>query len=91
MYHKYNINGNFMDFDINKNQINLDYENHSFVILRRTNCRNCGLFSYFIVYLGCINKYISLGYIPIIDLKSFPNIFNKMNASLLNSNPWELK
>lgn len=90
MYHKYNINENFKDFDINKNKINLDYENHSFAILRRTNCRYCGLFSYFIVYLGCINKYVSLGYIPIIDLKSFPNIFNKMNASLLNSNPWEL-
>ncbi len=47
----------------------------------------CGLFSFYIVHLGCINKYLTEGYIPIVDLKSFNNIYNKINIS---SNPWEL-
>ena len=39
------------------------------------------------IYLGCINKYLKEGYIPIVDLKSFNNIYNKINISI---NPWEL-
>lgn len=71
------------------NNINLNYENNSFAVIRRIDCPCCGLFSYFIVYLGCVNKFIRFGYIPIIDLESFPNIYNKMNANISSLNPWE--
>ena len=42
----------------------------------------CGLFSFYIVHLGCINKYLTEGYIPIVDLKSFNNIYNKINIAI---------
>ena len=60
---------------------------YRFSIIRRLYCPNCGLFSFYIVHLGCINKCLSRGYIPIIDLKSFPNVYNKGNISVIN--PWE--
>jgi len=65
-----------------------DINNNKFAILKRTNCPTCGLFSFYNVYLGCINKYLSKGYIPIVDMKSFENIYN--NYTLLNNNIWEL-
>ena len=65
-----------------------DYNNSKFAILRRTSCPSCGLFSHYIVHLGCIREYISKGYIPLIDLGSFSNIFNGFNNSSL-INPWE--
>ena len=43
---------------INKNNPHLDYENINFAIIRRTDCITCGLFSYYITYLGCINKWL---------------------------------
>ena len=86
---KYKKISNFDNNFEHKNSINLDYNNNLFAIIRRTDCSSCGLFSYYIVYLGCINRFINLGYIPIIDLESFPNIYNKMNSSLSSINPWE--
>ena len=91
------LNQNFFEFYIDhqfdnlieNRYINLDYENINFAILRRTTCPPCGLFSYYIVYLGCIRKYMIQGYIPIIDLESFPNIFNGFNISSTKLNPWE--
>lgn len=71
----------------NINIIELDYENYNFAIIRDY-CYICGLISFYIHYLGCINTYISKGYIPIIDL-SFPNIMNGFNSSLNLGNPWE--
>ena len=65
-----------------------DY-NHKFAIIRRRNCSN-GLFGYYVAYIGCINACINNGYIPILDLISFPNIFNGFNKIKLNENPWEL-
>ena len=73
-----------------KEQIKLDYENNSFAIITRNDCINCGLFSYFQICLGCINYYINKGYIPIIELLSFPNIFNGFKVNNLNENPWEI-
>ena len=52
------------------------------------NCPNCGFFSFYIIHLGCVNKYLLKGYIPIIDLQSFKNAYNKGNTSF--GNPWEL-
>ena len=69
----------------------MDWDNYKykkFAIIRRE-CSLCGLFSFYITFLGCINKYIKEGYIPIVDLKSYPNGYNGLNASI-NHNPWEL-
>lgn len=52
-------------------------------------CKTCGLFSFYIHYLGCIKIFINKGYIPIIDLTSYPNVFNKFNYNYSNKNPWE--
>ena len=46
------------------------------------------MFSYFLISLACIHNYLIQGYIPIIDLKSFPNVINGFNAS--KDNYWEL-
>jgi len=75
---------------INKNLHYLDYENSDFAIIRRTNCPKCGLFSYYITYLGCINYFINNGYIPIVDLISFKNVFNGYSNDSSMTNPWEL-
>lgn len=63
-----------------------DYNNVTFAIITR-NCMRCGLFSFYMVYIGCLHKYLSEGYIPIIDLKSFPNVINGFNISKINH--WE--
>jgi hypothetical protein len=39
--------------------------------------------------LECINEYLKLGYIPIIDLSSFENIFNGFKLNSSTDNPWE--
>ena len=70
-----------------KKRIN-DYKNKKFVIFHRHDCPSCGLFSFFIIHLGCINKFLLEGYIPIVDLQSFINIYNRGNKSMYN--PWEL-
>ena len=56
-----------------------DYKNKKFVIFNRSECPTCGLFSFFIVHLGCINKFLLEGYIPIVNLQSFNNIYNRGN------------
>lgn len=65
-----------------------DYHNKEFIILQRKDCPGCGFFSFYGVHLGCINKTLNEGSIPIIDLQSFSNKYNKGNLSL--NNPWEL-
>jgi hypothetical protein len=74
----------------NYNKNNKGYKKSKFAILRRLNCPLCGLFSDFNTHLGCINKYLALGYIPIIDLSSFENMFNGFKINLSFGNPWEL-
>ena len=61
--------------------------NKKFVIMRRTSCKGCGLFSYYIVHLGCMINYLKLGYIPILDVGSFSNIFTGDDSP--DDNPWE--
>ena len=39
--------------------------------------------------MGCIFQYLELGYIPIIDLLSFENIFNGFCLNSSIDNPWE--
>lgn len=64
-----------------------DYLSKNFSIIQRLECPNCGFFSFYIVHLGCAYKSLSQGYIPIIDLQSFPNIYNNGNTS--KDNIWE--
>ena len=61
--------------------------NKKFAILRRTSCVPCGLFSYYIVHLGCIINYLKHGYIPILEVGSFSNVFT--GGKLPDDNPWE--
>ena len=83
---KYN---NFDNLKI-KNYINEnDFKNITVAIIRRTSCNYCGLFSDYIVFLGCINLFLTKGYFPVIDMQSYNNIFNKFNVSISNLNPWE--
>ena len=85
---------NFKEYNHGKNfgltiqQKKYYYNYKNFSIIRRIKCPNCGFFSNYIVHLGCINKSLSMGYIPIIDLQSFPNMYNGGNTS--KNNPFEL-
>ena len=84
------INYNYSFITSESKAENMDYDNNTFVIIKRIKCVNCGLFSNYIVFLGCINKYLNKGNIPIIDLKSYKNIFNGFNLNISNENPWEI-
>ena len=64
-----------------------DFENNTFNIISKKNCKECGFFSYYINYIGCFITSITSQRIPIIDLSSFPNIFNENNPTDIN--PWE--
>ena len=83
LYIQSQLNNNYTIIE----KIKLDYNNCKFAILRRTSCPTCGLFSNYIVHLGCIREYLSKGYIPIIDLSSFSNLYNGFNSTSL-TNPW---
>ena len=77
-----------IDNEINRN-IKIDYQNNNFSIIRYTKCPTCGFFSYYLTYITCVKNLIINGYIPILDLKTFPNIFNKFKLNLSKENPWE--
>lgn len=70
-------------------QIQNDYNNQTFAIMKM-NCLTWGLFAFYKHYLGCCSLLLSKGYIPIVDLKSFKNIFNGFNIGSLNINPYEI-
>ena len=65
----------------------LDFEKNKFIIIRINDCKECGFFYYYINYLGCFLSIIISSKIPLIDLSSFPNVFNEFNPS--DYNPWE--
>lgn len=69
-----------------KNRDSLNYKTSKFAIIIRR-CPYCGLFSFFITSLGCINTYFNKGYIPIINIKCFPNF---LNGYKLHENLWEI-
>ena len=72
-----------------KIKIDLDYENVNFAVIRRAACPTCGLFSNYIVYLGCIRKYLNEGFIPILEFESYKNIINGFKVDPTKGNPWE--
>ena len=53
------------------------------------NYSSCGLFAFYKHYLGCSFRAFIMGYTPIIDLISFPNVFNNFNQTILKTNPYE--
>jgi hypothetical protein len=91
-YHYIKLNKNFgLIYNIiNYNRVNfkLDYENKTFAILKRETCYSCGLFSYYKLFLGCVVKHLIRGEIPIIDMQTDKNMYNRYNSSS-NENPWE--
>jgi hypothetical protein len=72
-----------------KKKVNLDYENINFSIIRRNSCGFCGLFSNYIVYLGCIRKYLIEGFVPILEFESYKNAMNGFMVDPSKGNPWE--
>lgn len=70
-----------------------DYNNTLFKIIYKKNCQDCDFFTYYINFLGCIITSITSQRTPIIDVRSYPNIFNENNTdddSLRNgTNYWE--
>ena len=76
------------NFLLQKN-VDLDYENINFSVIRRVSCRHCGLFSNYIVYLGCIRKYLIEGFVPILEFESYKNVINGFIVDLSKGNPWE--
>ena len=83
-----NSNETVDNFGLSFEQKIKNYQNKRFSIIRRLECTNCGFFSLYMVYLGCILKYVTEGRIPIVDLQSYQNVYNKGNS--LKKNPWEL-
>ena len=77
--------------DLNKAMLNL-YNNITFKIIAKKDWVNCRFFTYYINYLGCLITSISFQRIPIMELSSFPNIFNEYNNSFKenDNNPWEI-
>jgi len=73
---------------INNNNSELDYENNTFVILKR-NCPSCGFFSHYCVYIKCIIPIIINGDVPIIDLNIYENTYNNFKPNI-SENLWEL-
>ena len=65
-----------------------DDSNKRFLLINVKSETICGLLYLYFVNIGCVNYYISKGYIPVIDLITYPNVYNKFNTSL-NYNPWE--
>lgn len=74
---------------MNKKVNKLSFE-HNFIIIikNKTTIYTTGLLCWYNYYMRCVNQYISEGYIPIIDLASFPNILNNFQTSF-KINPWE--
>lgn len=66
----------------------IDYKSNTFIIIRRP-CKMGGLFSFYKVFLSCMLKFIIKGYIPILEVESYPTIFNGFKANSSRINPWE--
>ena len=66
----------------------MDYKQNKFAIIR-SECRTCGLFSFYNTFLLCLQKYIINNYIPIIDIEAFPNVFNGFKNGNIKNNSWE--
>lgn len=61
-------------------------ENKAYCILQRQG-EQCGLFSHFIVFLGGINYCVTHNMLPIIDMRTYDNLYKNFDH---NVNSWEL-
>lgn len=76
-------------FDNSNNNISNNIsENKPFLIIQ-INYTTDNLFTYYNHYLGCILNAITMNYIPIFDLRSYPSIFNNFSKVKLKKNPYE--
>lgn len=66
----------------------IDYKMNTFIIIRRP-CKMGGLFSFYKVFISCMLKFIIKGYIPILEVESYPTIFNGFKANSSTINHWE--
>ena len=82
------IGNNKIEYGITLEEKKKEYLTKRFAIVIKRECRFCGFFSFYLIYLGCLKKYLSQGYIPIIDLQSYSNVYNRKKR--LKYNPWEL-
>ena len=48
---------------IKKRERMYDLKTKKYAIVHRLECPQCGFFSFYIVHLGCLYKYLTLGYI----------------------------
>lgn len=85
-----NIKRNINDFKQKNNSKINNYYNLTFAIIKCERFSETGLFCLFKFYLYSLIKYLNNGFIPIIDLSSFPNIYNGFNNETCKTNPWEL-
>ena len=72
-----------------KRKIDLDYKYINFAVIKRAKGPGCGLFSNYIVSLGCIRKYLIQGFVPIIEFESYKNVINGFIVDPKKGNPWE--
>lgn len=74
---------------INKKENEFSFDYNFVILIKNKNISySTGLMCWYNYYMRCVNQYISNGYIPIIDLSSFPNILNNFQTSF-KINPWE--
>lgn len=66
----------------------LKYRGKKYGVIVR-NAPNCGLFSFFIVVMGAIDKCEKNGLIPIVDMMNWPNIYLE-EGEVGYKNAWEL-
>ena len=71
-------------------KIKIEYDKNKFAILYYNRTNRWGLFAHYRHYIACIIHYLSLGYIPIIDLATTLNVFNGYNKCSIKKNPWEI-
>ena len=76
-------------YNLSLEQKMYDFNHKKFGLIRRIDCPNCGIFSAYVINLGCIYRYLNEGYIPIIDFQSNGNVLNP-NSDKFLFNPWEL-
>jgi hypothetical protein len=69
------INGEYYKNHLWQKKGNI-YDNNKpkYFIVRRRDA-NCGLFSYFITMLGGIKYAVDHGYLPVVDMKNYPNTY----------------
>ena len=75
--------------EISENSIKTNHKMKKYLIIYN-NYSSYDLFTFYNHFLGCCLNALTMGYIPIFDLKSYSNIFNNYNRIKLKINPYEI-